>query len=305
MSSKTKGFVQNLAKIIDAQTKSEQAKSKLKSEILKGQIERKQNLMAKSQQAQEQSELRIKEKQSASFQDIQAQEFRENQAKRSQMIPKTMADLPHQGDVDAFASTKRQSVKNNKLVSDYPDEEALYKMLLQKKEIASQNPQIEFDEQDEKKLNSLQNKIYGMKEQKTGKPTFKTIDDEIKRWDRKTEQWISTGASADKKLNKATKDQLQGLAAGIGGGDFKTKKDALDMLEQNADALAMSGVDIDYLKQKIEEVLPDEYDSATFKERWIEKSPLKHFMKGQKFDRRKKYGVWYEKQEDGKWHKEK
>lgn len=101
-------------------------------------------------------------------------------------------------------------------------------------------------------------------------------------------------------LNKPTKETLEEISTMVSTGEVKTQAEALDVIERNREALELENVDIDYLTTQITNTLPQEYDPATMPERVA--SFVTKGIAGQTAPRKKKYGRWYEKHKDGKWH---
>lgn len=87
---------------------------------------------------------------------------------------------------------------------------------------------------------------------------------------------------ATEKINEATQKALAGLAS------MKTQQEALNEIDANEEAYQLSGVDTAYVKKRIAEVLPSEYQPG--------KKGILGF--GKKPERKKKGGQWYEKKDN-------
>ena len=64
----------------------------------------------------------------------------------------------------------------------------------------------------------------------------------------------------DKKVNTATKKELDALGDAINDGAITTQAEALEALSQSETTMRMKGADIDYIKSKITELLPEQAD---------------------------------------------
>jgi len=106
---------------------------------------------------------------------------------------------------------------------------------------------------------------------------------------------LGYGSDSEYKPNSVTQKALQGLA------QFQTQAEALAEVSSNETAYTLAGVDTDYIKKRIKEVLPEEFQQAE------ERIPGKKGFLGigktadipGKPARRKKGGVWYEKRSSG------
>jgi len=99
--------------------------------------------------------------------------------------------------------------------------------------------------------------------------------------------------SKEKNISAETKKALLAVST------FNSQAEALATIEDNRDALELRRVDVDYIIEKIKEVLPEEYDPATGREKTT--SRITGGKYGQLGDRKMKDGVWFEKQADNKW----
>ena len=113
------------------------------------------------------------------------------------------------------------------------------------------------------------------------------------------------------KVNKATKDMMEELAYAIESGAIQQQADVdeyiTDALGVTEESSKMRGVDLEYVKSKANEILPEAYQTATEAQAGVKNSQLKFWDRGWKVpptegtpERRKKGGKWYEKV-DGSW----